>query len=123
MPVIDGHGTRLCMDIPGKDTVVLPGHGVENQLKQIDEKLLELQELRRIAESAELRAETAIKEAEDTRRMADAAHTQAMRAEKDAESARKKAFWASLRSWISIAIAAISCAVSLLTYLEKTGIL
>lgn len=92
----DKNGTRIpAPGNPDDKIIPLPDGDISKQLKHI---------------SASLEAEVKL------------AKEQAEAAKEDAGKASRKAFWASLRSWISIAIAAFSVGVAFLTNLEKVGL-
>lgn len=93
---IDKNGTRTT--IPGNSNdqfIPLPDGDISKQLESI-------------AASLESKVKLAKEQAET--------------AEKAAGKAARKAFWASLRSWISITIAAFSVGIAFLTNLEKVGL-
>lgn len=94
--LIDKNGTRT--SIPGNPNdkfVPLPDADISKELERM---------------AASLEAEVKL------------AKEQAEAAEKSAGKAARKAFWASLRSWISITIAAFSVGIAFLTNLEKVGL-
>lgn len=92
----DKNGTRIPAPGNSNDKVIpLPDGDISKQLE-------------RMADSLEAEIELAKDQAEA--------------AEKAAGKAARKAFWASLRSWISIAIAAFSVCIAFLTNLEKVGL-
>lgn len=92
MAIYSSNGTKFA---ESTTDIVLPDPG-------------EIQQLKRMADS--LQEEVKL------------AKEQANAAKGNAGKASRKAFWASLRSWISIVIAAFSVCVAFLTNLEKVGL-
>lgn len=100
MSMYTSDGTKIA-DTPNGD-IVLPDPRILSQMKKDHEKLQDIADS--LAEEVKL------------------AKGQAQQAQKDSEKARVKSFWASLRSWISIGIAAMSLLVAFLTNIEKVGL-
>lgn len=93
---IDKNGTRTpAPESPNDNFILLPDDDISKQLKCM-------------ATSLEAKVKLTKEQAEQ--------------AKNDAEKAKRKSFWASLRSWVSIGIAAISLLIAFLTNLEKVGL-